>query len=388
MDAASSSDAPEPEGYPFPLHFAGDPDGPKPPFGPYGWVEKGALWAGDRRALEARFRKPHPPARVWTPEGDRLVPPWQVPWLFEMLKAPGLEKMRERLKAAGFVLALFTAITLMTLAGDPGALSHGPPIILVLVGVTFAQGLFEYRKLKALTPAEYGAMVEEVHTLPEAREGEPVFTRALAAVIAAVGVAQVLSPGSSAEAAGLVKDAVRNGEWWRLFTAPLLHGGPLHIVMNGTALLALGGLVERYAHRAFVPLVFLVTALAGGGGSFLAFPHKTSVGASGGIMGLVGFALVLSLRRRELLPSSLSKDLLADVGWIALMGLAAWQYIDNGAHAAGLAAGIALGALLVPRGGTTPHWEPAPAVRAAGWIAAAVIVASAITAAAAMFGML
>ncbi|HET7233422.1 MAG TPA: rhomboid family intramembrane serine protease, partial [Longimicrobium sp.] len=179
------------------------------------------------------------------------------------------------------------------------------------------------------------------------------------------------------------------GEWWRLFTAPLMHAGLLHLLFNGMALLALGGLVERYAHRAYVPLVFLLTALAGGVGSFVLYPHTNSVGASGGIMGIVGFALVLSYRRRSLLPRSLSHELLADVAWVAVMGLAAYQYIDNGAHASGLLAGALLGLLLVPRGGgETPHWEPGPAIRAAGWVSLAILAASALFAAAKMGGVM
>jgi membrane associated rhomboid family serine protease len=371
-----------------PVPYDGAPDGPRPLVSEYGWLEKGALWPGTRERLRNRCASANPPARVWTPGHDRLVDPIDVPWLFEARKEPALAKLREKVKAAGFIFGIFALITVLAYSGGPDDAPHGPPLLLLVTGVAFAQSLLAYRRMKALTPAELRAQVEEARGLPPARTGEPVVTRALAVAIGVVAAAQVVSPGSSFETAGLVKDAVRHGEWWRLFTAPLLHGNPLHLLMNGGALLALGTLVERYAHRAFVPLVFLAAALAGGAGSFAAFPHKTSVGASGGIMGLVGFALVMSLRRRELLPRSLAKALAQDVGWIALMGVAAYQYIDNGAHAGGLLAGIALGALLVPRGGGTPHWEPAPAIRMAGWAAAAVLAASAAAAIAAMFGAL
>jgi len=371
-----------------PVPYDGAPDGPRPLISEYGWLENGALWPGTREGLRNRCASERPPGRVWTPEHDRLVDPIDVPWLFEARKEPALAKLRENVKGAGIIFALLAAFTVLASSGDPAYAPHGPPLLLLVTGVAFAQLLLEYRRLKALTPAELRAQAEEARALPPARTAEPVLTRALAVAIGVVAAAQVVSPGASFETAGLVKDAVRHGEWWRLFTAPLLHGNPIHLLMNGGALLALGTLVERYAHRAFVPLVFLAAALAGGAGSFLAFPHKTSVGASGGIMGLVGFALAMSLRRRELLPRALAKALVQDVGWVALMGVAAYQYIDNGAHAGGLLAGIALGALLVPRGGWTPHWEPAPAVRIAGWAAAAVLAASAATAVAAMFGVL
>jgi hypothetical protein len=53
-----------------------------------------------------------------------------------------------------------------------------------------------------------------------------------------------------------------------------------------------------------------------------------------------------------------------------------------------LAAGALLGLLLVPRGGETPHWEPGPAIRAAGWASLAILAASALFAAARMSGVM
>ena len=372
-----------------PVPFDGDPDGPRPDIAEYGWLEKGALWPADRSLLLARCRTPGgAPPRVWAPEHERMVEPFRVGWIFEaVIREPSLVKLLEQVKAWGFLFGLFCILTLVILAESGGELANGPPIMLVFTGLSFAQSLLEYRRVKRMTPESFAADVDELMALPVARQGKPVVTRALMAAIGIVALAQVASPGSSVDAAGLVKDAVREGEWWRLFTAPLMHGNFMHLLMNGSALLALGTLVERYAHRVFVPLVFLVAALAGGAGSFVAFPHTPSLGASGGILGLVGFALVVAQRRRELLPRSLGKALLQDVGWIALMGLFAYQYIDNGAHAAGLLAGIAVGLALVPRGGEVPHWEPASAVRIAGWAAAAVIAASTVVACAAMFAL-
>lgn len=358
------------------------------PPGPYGYVAGGVPVPMERDALLSLCLGSNRPEGVWTPETGGVVPPFEVPWIFAAALAPARAKAYERLKATGFMLGLWGVLGLVIVLSAPGALRSGPPLLLILSGVWFGQALLEHRRLQRLTPAAFVAQLDELRALPKWRAGTPLFTRALAAAIGAVALAQVLSPGSSADAAGLVKDAVRHGEWWRLLTAPLLHGGVLHLLFNTMALLALGEMVERLAHRAYLPLVFLVAALAGGAGSFVVFPHAPSVGASGGIMGLIGFTLVLSLRRRELLPRKLAKSLLADVGWVAAMGLAGYRYIDNGAHAGGLLAGALLGLLLVPRGGDAPHWEPPPAVRVAGWASLAVVAASAAAAIAAMFGAL
>jgi len=355
----------------------------------YGYVAGGVATPALRSQLLARCAGGNlpPPDGVWTPDTAGVVPPHEVPWIFERMMGPAREAAHQQVKSAGAMLGIWAFLGVLTLATNPGGLSSGPPLLLVLCAVSFGQAWVEHRRLSRLTPQAYAAEVAELRSLPKARETTPRLTQALAAMIGAVALAQLVSPGSSASAAGLVKDAVRQGQWWRLFTAPLLHGGVLHLLFNGMALLALGGVVERLAHRAYVPLVFVLAALAGGAGSFVVFPHTTSVGASGGIMGLVGFALVLSLRRRELLPRRLAKALLADVGWIAVMGLAGYRYIDNGAHAGGLLAGALLGLLLVPRGGVTPHWEPPLAIRALGWAALAAVAASAAAAIAAMFGV-
>ncbi|HYH79823.1 MAG TPA: rhomboid family intramembrane serine protease [Longimicrobium sp.] len=354
---------------------------------PYGYVDDaGVPVPTDRESLLARCVGPgaERPEGVWTPESGGVVPPWEVPWIFAAMMAPAIDAVRGQLKTGGVVFAITCVLFLPSLFSEG---SSGPPLLLILSGMWLAQVLLAYRQVRTMTPAKFAGEIEEARRLPPAREGTAVYTRALAAMIGVVAVAQVVSPGTSFDTAGLVKDAVRRGEWWRLLTAPLLHGNPMHLLFNGMTLLALGTLVERYAHAALVPLVFVAAALAGGLASVALYPNTTSVGASGGIMGLIGFALVLSLRRRELLPRSLFRDLLADVGWIALMGLAAYRYIDNAAHAGGLLAGVLLALLLVPRGGHTPHWEPSAAMRAAGWICLGVVGTSALLAVAAMFGV-
>ena len=354
----------------------------------YGYVANGVTVPATRDELLAACLGDQRPAGVWTPETGGVVPPWRVPWIFTAMMAPVIQKSWETVKGTGFLFAMGLVITVPALLSGSESGRSGPPLLLLVAGIWFGQAFLDYRRIRRMTPADVDAEVEEARRLPQARRSPPLLTRALAVVIVVVTVAQSFSPGSSFEAAGLVKPAVRAGEWWRLFTAPLMHGGLMHLAFNAMTLLALGGLLERYSHRACVPLVFLLTALAGGLGSVALYPNATSVGASGGIMGLVGFALVLSLRRRALLPRSLMHELLADVGWVAVMGLAAYRYIDNAAHGAGVLAGALLGLLLVPRGGDTPHWEPSAPVRAAGYAALAGVAASAVAAVAVMFGRL
>jgi rhomboid protease GluP len=139
------------------------------------------------------------------------------------------------------------------------------------------------------------------------------------------------------------------------------------------ARLALGRMIEAFAHRAYVPLVFLLTALTASAVSQLASPHLDSVGASGGIMGLFGFLAFMARRRRNLMPPGFGTAILIDVGVIAVMGIAGYGYIDNWAHAGGFAGGALLGWLMIPRTGRTPHWEPSRPIRVLGDVAMGIL---------------
>jgi HTH-type transcriptional regulator / antitoxin HigA len=142
-------------------------------------------------------------------------------------------------------------------------------------------------------------------------------------------------------AAGLVKSLVAD-QPWRLLTGPMLHTSMLHILMNGLAMLALGKWIERSAHRYLVVPVWLLGALAGSLLSWLVLP-STSIGASGGVMAVLGFFLVMASKRRAQLPPGLFRELLRSLILTALIGILAWNVIDNAAHLGGLISGGLLG---------------------------------------------
>lgn len=152
----------------------------------------------------------------------------------------------------------------------------------------------------------------------------------------------------SIQNAGLVKGAYKEGQYWRLFTAPMLHGGIVHFVMNGLALLYLGKRVEVFARWPHVPMVFLFSALVGGEAS-ARLMGATSVGASGGLMGWLGFLLVFETLHVKLVPRSSRRRLIGGVVMTALIGLVGYRFIDNAAHFGGLLAGMAYAGIVFPR---------------------------------------
>jgi membrane associated rhomboid family serine protease len=149
--------------------------------------------------------------------------------------------------------------------------------------------------------------------------------------------------------------SVGRGALWRLLSSVFLHGGALHLALNGLALFGLGRLSEAIWGRTRFLALFLAAGIGGAALSWLGRAAagvepgvaSLSVGASGAIFGLMGAGVVFGRRFRRQLPSA-ARDLFwrGLVPWIALnlfIGLTVPR-IDNLGHLGGLAVG-ALGAL-------------------------------------------
>ncbi len=91
-----------------------------------------------------------------------------------------------------------------------------------------------------------------------------------------------------------------HGQYWRLLTSGILHRNVVHIVTNASCLLWLGLIVERRIGPGRLLMLFVVASAAGGlavliKDQFL-LSSGTTVGASGGVFGFMGAALVLVQR--------------------------------------------------------------------------------------------
>ena len=189
------------------------------------------------------------------------------------------------------------------------------------------------------------------------RQKTPI-TLALLGVMVVLGLTQLiiedLSMGWSRKSvglAGLTKSP--DTEWWRFITAPFLHGNLLHWLMNAAALKYLARRVECLARWPHVIIVLAGSAMVGGLATFN-FTDLPSVGASGGIMGLLGFLLVFEMLHTKLVPKPTRRRLLAGVVMTALMGAMGFQFIDNAAHIGGLLAGMAYAVIVFPPS-KSPH---------------------------------
>jgi rhomboid protease GluP len=182
------------------------------------------------------------------------------------------------------------------------------------------------------------------------------------AVNVAVWLAHVfsgMSPTSPAPAALFAWGAnsttavVRDGEYWRLLTATVLHGGVLHLGLNMFALWDAGRRVCGWFGNGQFLLIYLSAGLAGSALSLhFSSQQAVSIGASGAVFGVLGAMSASILRHRASLPRAVARQLLTSqalfVGLMLAQGFVL-QGIDNAAHIGGLVVGGAVGWLLVER---------------------------------------
>lgn len=223
---------------------------------------------------------------------------------------------------------------------------------------------------------------DEQQQLPEIPLPTPYYTIILLVAMLAVFVAQLLvGIEESVAIAGFDKPAfLKYGEYWRILTGAALHGSIPHIFMNGYALYSFGRLMELLTNRAHLAIVFVLAAVGGGILSLMFLPEGTSVGASGGIVGLIGYLLIYAFRRRQFVSAEFRKSLIVNIGFILVFGLVLYQIVDNYGHVGGLVTGIVYGLIQIP---SDEYQNPQNANRfakAAGVAAVAIyLLASAVT---------
>jgi membrane associated rhomboid family serine protease len=178
-----------------------------------------------------------------------------------------------------------------------------------------------------------------------ATSNDPIVTYVLIGICVAAFVGE-LAGGASATGSGfggsrlfeegaLRGPDVADGDYWRLVSAGFLHAGFFHLLFNMFSLWILGTLLEPAIGQLRFALIFFVSLLAGSFGALLVDPNTFTVGASGGIFGLMGAAVVV-LRNRGINPLESGLGL-----WIGLNLLITFTVsgISIGGHIGGLVGG-------------------------------------------------
>jgi membrane associated rhomboid family serine protease len=375
---------------------------PKSPPG-WGWLDhKGQRHPCDSPAALISAIRDDRDARLvlaWTPECDHMVLPEEVTGAAEAvlasrkrLAADDLLDSQEKLRWFGWLLAglavymLYQGWSFAPRTAAPAerldfalramltSMSMGITLLMFLIFafIPWYQARKRLREFGSWTAGDIALVVPALRFETWLQAQKAPVTRLLLGLIGLVGLAQLL-PGDSLNAAGLVKQAYLHGQWWRLLTAPFLHGHPLHFLMNAAALIYLGRRIEVFARWPHVPLVFLFSACIGGEAS-ARFSAATSVGASGGLMGWLGFLLVFESLHARLVPRSARRRLLAGVLLTGVIGLIGYRFIDNAAHVGGLLAGMLYAIVVFPKSASPSRPNSTIVDRVAGGAALVVLV--------------
>jgi membrane associated rhomboid family serine protease len=375
---------------------------PKSPPG-WGWLDhKGQRHPCDSPAALISAIRDDRDARLvlaWTPECDHMVLPEEVTGAAEAvlasrkrLAADDLLDSQEKLRWFGWLLAglavymLYQGWSFAPRTAAPAerldfalramltSMSMGITLLMFLIFafIPWYQARKRLREFGRWTAGDIALVVPALRFETWLQAQKAPVTRLLLGLIGLVGLAQLL-PGDSLNAAGLVKQAYLHGQWWRLLTAPFLHGHPLHFMMNAAALIYLGRRIEVFARWPHVPLVFLFSACIGGEAS-ARFSAATSVGASGGLMGWLGFLLVFESLHARLVPRSARRRLLAGVLLTGVIGLIGYRFIDNAAHVGGLLAGMLYAIVVFPKSASPSRPNSTIVDRVAGGAALVVLL--------------
>jgi rhomboid protease GluP len=136
-----------------------------------------------------------------------------------------------------------------------------------------------------------------------------------------------------------INSQIRLGEVWRLLTAGFLHQEVFHIFSNMYSLYVLWQLLMKFVKPLPLLGVYLGAIIGGTTASYF-LSSSISIGASGGVFGLLGLALVVAYRLNQW---NMMKSLAQVVMINAVIGILGSRFIDNWAHLGGFVSGIALG---------------------------------------------
>jgi membrane associated rhomboid family serine protease len=150
------------------------------------------------------------------------------------------------------------------------------------------------------------------------------------------------------------------GAWWRYVSSAFLHSDQsyLHIALNSFALWNIGRFVEIWYGRLVFLGTFLLTAVAGGVTWVVLAGADTAlgitVGASGGITGLMGLLILVGRFQGRQFPNATAAGVRQWIGLnaalILFMGITGLGgLVNNYAHVGGFVGGMALALVLPPR---------------------------------------
>jgi membrane associated rhomboid family serine protease len=149
---------------------------------------------------------------------------------------------------------------------------------------------------------------------------------------------------------------VLQGDYFRLITAVFLHGSLLHLLFNVLALQLFGPFVENCLGLSSYLAFFVITGVAGNLCGLWPVSFMVAVGASGGVMGILGASMIFLIFDPRSAKDPERNKRIKDLVFLLAANLVIGQVessVFNGAHIGGLITGAIL-AFLVSFKGLSP----------------------------------
>ena len=150
-----------------------------------------------------------------------------------------------------------------------------------------------------------------------------------------------LDPDTLLEFGAKFRGYILAGQRWRLVTAGFLHGGLLHIGMNMWVLWDVGAQVEEIYGTARLLVIYFVGSVLGFVFSTLWSPYL-SIGASAGLMGLIGAMIAVGVHHRSAMGQAIRVQYIRWTIYMLIIGILPGLQIDNAAHIGGLVGGFGI----------------------------------------------
>jgi rhomboid protease GluP len=142
---------------------------------------------------------------------------------------------------------------------------------------------------------------------------------------------------------------IGHGEWWRLFTATMLHGSPSHLIGNLITFLTVGFLLEPMIGIGWFAALYFTGGFAGVVlSTMLNAPDALSVGASGAIMATLAALFTLSFHAGAARPNLMRRVAGGSLFPVLMPAVAhGGTVVDVNAHLGGCMAGAVLAFIIL-----------------------------------------
>jgi membrane associated rhomboid family serine protease len=143
-------------------------------------------------------------------------------------------------------------------------------------------------------------------------------------------------------------------QWWRLFTAIMLHAGIVHLLSNVFIQLRVGGYLELVFGRYCWCAIYLLSGVFGNMMSTIFLPNTIGVGSSGSLLGMLTAWAVWIVFRWRKIPERYHRQRNCQLGIVVssvviTLATSFAPYVDWAAHFGGAVQGLFWGAILLSK---------------------------------------